>query len=86
MTPGLEPDLVDSLHERAFEVARLVAVLPDHELTELHAAVRERLGRGVDLESLPATLRPLLNRILDVVDRSCIDAGEAIRLERIVFG
>ena len=86
MTSTLEPEPVDLQAARASQVARLLADLSDAERTELHAAVRERLARGTDLDGLQESLRPLLNRILDVVDRSCVDAGEANRLERIGFG
>jgi hypothetical protein len=86
MSTTLTPHSIDFPHEHAFAIARLVAELSDYELNELHAAVRERLGRGIDLDGLEPSLRPLLNRILDVVERPSDDPAEGLRLEQLLFG
>jgi hypothetical protein len=85
MSTTLHPAETDSLRARAFELAAVVEQLTDGEFNELHAAVLERLTREVDLQGLQPFLRPLLNRVLDVLDRSSLGTDDVAQLSRIVF-
>jgi hypothetical protein len=85
MSSTLAADSIGSPGQHTYEIARLLAQLSDYELNELHAAVRERLGRGIDLQDLEPSLRPLLNKILDVVEGpSAETTGGGV--EQLLFG
>jgi hypothetical protein len=85
MSTTLQPNGLEALQAQALELAVVVEQLTDWDINELHAAVLERVGRGSDLQGLPRRLRPLLNRILDVLDRSSLAAREVALLTQIVF-
>jgi len=81
---GPAPDGIVTLWQRALDVAAEISLLPSAQVFELRAAVRERLSRGDDLVASP-DLRPLLNRILDLVDLSWLTPSESERLEQALF-
>ena len=87
-------EAIDALLERARELAlqidrlafadTFVLRLAFADTFVLRGAARERLSCDEDL-ALPAPLRPLLNRALDIIDISWLEPAEATQLEHAIF-
>ena len=87
MEIAMRPDstALGELHARATATASELAQLPGNDVEDVCGALRERLCRGSDDGGLAYRLRPMLNRVLDVLDCSWLTESEKLEIEGWFF-